>query len=156
MSHTSTMSSTSSTKGRQSRSSWVPASPMNMSVDMRTAIAYALAWPERIDAGVSALDLVRLARLDFEAPDLDTFRCLRLAYQALAAGGQATIALNAANEEAVAAFLDGRLSFLGIAETIERCLALAGTEPASDLAMILDADLTARRHAQRMIATLSA
>ena len=105
---------------------------------------------------MSALDLVRLARLDFEAPDLDTFRCLRLAYQALAAGGQATIALNAANEEAVAAFLDGRLSFLGIAETIERCLALAGTEPASDLAMILDADLTARRHAQRMIATLSA
>jgi 1-deoxy-D-xylulose-5-phosphate reductoisomerase len=124
--------------------------------DMRTAIAYALAWPERIDAGVPTLDLVRIARLDFEAPDLDTFRCLRLAYQALAAGGQATIALNAANEEAVAAFLNDRLPFLAIAETIERCLTCASADPASDLATILDADLTARRHAQRIIATLSA
>jgi 1-deoxy-D-xylulose-5-phosphate reductoisomerase len=124
--------------------------------DMRTAIAHALAWPQRIDAGVSVLDLVKVARLDFEAPDLDTFRCLRLAYQALAAGGQATIALNAANEEAVAAFLGGRLPFLSIAETIEHCLALAGADAASDLATVLDADLTARRHAQRMIATLSA
>jgi 1-deoxy-D-xylulose-5-phosphate reductoisomerase len=123
---------------------------------MRTAIAYALAWPERIDAGVPTLDLVRIARLDFEAPDLDTFRCLRLAYQALAAGGQATIALNAANEEAVAAFLDDRLPFLAIAETIERCLTCASADPATDLATILDADLTARRHAQRIIATLSA
>jgi len=124
--------------------------------DMRTAIAYALAWPQRIDAGVSALDLIKIARLDFEAPDLDTFRCLRLAYEALAAGGQATIVLNAANEEAVAAFLDGRLPFLAIAGTIEHCLGLARTEAASDLATVLDADLTARRHAQRMIATLSA
>jgi 1-deoxy-D-xylulose-5-phosphate reductoisomerase len=124
--------------------------------DMRTAIAYALAWPERIDAGVPTLDLVRIARLDFEAPDLDTFRCLRLAYQALAAGGQATIALNAANEEAVAAFLNDRLPFLAIAETIERCLTCASADPATDLATILDADLTARRHAQRIIATLSA
>jgi 1-deoxy-D-xylulose-5-phosphate reductoisomerase len=124
--------------------------------DMRTAIAHALAWPQRIDAGVSVLDLVKVARLDFEAPDLDTFRCLRLAYQALAAGGQATIALNAANEEAVAAFLGGALPFLAIAETIEHCLALASADAASDLAAVLDADLTARRHAQRMIATLSA
>ena len=124
--------------------------------DMRTAIAYALAWPQRIEAGVSALDLVRIARLDFEAPDLDTFRCLRLAYEALAAGGQATIVLNAANEEAVAAFLAGRLPFPAIAGTIEHCLGLAGTQAASDLPTVLDADLTARRHAQRMIATLSA
>jgi len=124
--------------------------------DMRTAIAYALAWPQRIDAGVSALDLIKIARLDFEAPDLDTFRCLRLAYEALAAGGQATIVLNAANEEAVAAFLDGRLPFLAIAGTIEHCLGLASTEAATNLAAVLDADLTARRHAQRMIATLSA
>jgi len=124
--------------------------------DMRTAIAYGLAWPERIDAGVSALDLVRAARLDFEAPDLDTFRCLALAYEALAAGGDATIVLNAANEEAVAAFLDGRLPFPGIAETIRGCLETAsGTRP-GDLAAILDADLTARRAAQRIIATLSA
>jgi 1-deoxy-D-xylulose-5-phosphate reductoisomerase len=124
--------------------------------DMRTAIAYALAWPERIDAGVSGLDLVKIGRLDFEAPDLETFRCLRLAYQALAAGGDATIVLNAANEEAVAAFLDGRLPFLAIAETIERCLGAAKAHPVMDLPSVLDADLTARRHAQRMIATLSA
>ncbi len=124
--------------------------------DMRTAIAYALAWPERIDAGVGALDLLKIARLDFEAPDLATFRCLALAYRALAAGGAATIVLNAANEEAVAAFLDGRLPFLAIAETIERCLADAPGGTPGDLAAILDADLTARRHAQRMIAALSA
>ena len=124
--------------------------------DMRTAIAYALAWPERVDAGVPALDLLKAARLDFEAPDLATFRCLALAYQALAAGGTATTTLNAANEEAVAAFLDGRLPFLAIAETIERCLDALATRPATDLAAILDADLTARRQAQRIIATLSA
>jgi 1-deoxy-D-xylulose-5-phosphate reductoisomerase len=124
--------------------------------DMRTAIACALAWPERVTAGVAPLDLLRIARLDFQEPDLDTFRCLRLAYQALAAGGTATTVLNAANEEAVAAFLDGRLPFLGIAATIERCLETAPTAPAGDLAALLDADLTARRHAQRIIDTLSA
>ncbi len=124
--------------------------------DMRTAIAYGLAWPDRIDAGVSPLDLVRAARLDFEPPDLDTFRCLALAYGALAAGGNATIVLNAANEEAVAAFLDGRLPFLGIAETIERCLAGAHATVPADPEAVLDADLTARRAAQRIIAALSA
>ncbi len=124
--------------------------------DMRTAIAYALAWPDRVEAGVSTLDLLKVARLDFEAPDLVTFRCLDLAYRALAAGGNATTVLNAANEEAVAAFLDGRLSFLAIAETIERCLETANATPIADLAAVLDADLTARRRAQRIIATLSA
>jgi 1-deoxy-D-xylulose-5-phosphate reductoisomerase len=124
--------------------------------DMRTAIAYGLAWPERIEAGVRALDLVAAARLDFEPPDLGTFRCLALAYEALAAGGDATIVLNAANEEAVAAFLDGRLQFLGIAETIERCLAGAQAAVPGSLDAILDADLTARRAAQRIIAALSA
>jgi len=124
--------------------------------DMRTAIAYGLAWPGRIDAGVGPLDLVAAGRLDFEPPDLATFRCLALAYAALEAGGDAAIVLNAANEEAVAAFLDGRLPFLGIAETIERCLAGAGTTAPGELGAILDADLTARRAAQRIIATLSA
>lgn len=124
--------------------------------DMRTAIAYALAWPERVEAGVAVLDLLKVARLDFEAPDLATFRCLDLAYQALAAGGAATTVLNAANEEAVAAFLDGRLPFLGIAETIERCLAATPVAAVNGLEAILDVDLTARRDAQRMIATLSA
>ena len=123
--------------------------------DMRTAIAYALAWPGRVDAGVATLDLLKIARLDFEAPDRATFRCLDLAYQALRAGGSAITALNAANEEAVAAFLDGRLPFLAIAETIERCLAATDPAPANDLTAILDADLTARRQAQRIIATLS-
>jgi len=123
--------------------------------DMRTAIAHALAWPQRVESGVSALDLLKIARLDFEAPDLVTFRCLDLAFGALKAGGNATTVLNAANEEAVAAFLDGRLPFLAIAETIERCLVHAASEPPADLAGVLDADLTARTHAQRIIATLS-
>ena len=123
--------------------------------DMRTAIAYALAWPDRVEAGVALLDLLKVARLDFQAPDLDTFRCLDLAYQALRAGGSATTVLNAANEEAVAAFLEGRLPFLGIAETIERCLASCGNAAAADLQAVLDADLTARRDAQRIIGRLA-
>jgi len=122
--------------------------------DMRTAIAYALAWPERVDAGVAPLDLVAAGRLDFEPPDRATFRCLDLAYAALAAGGDAPIVLNAANEEAVAAFLDGRLPFLAIAETIQRSLDRHATDVPGDLAAILDADLTARRQAQRIIAEL--
>lgn len=122
--------------------------------DMRTAIAYALAWPERVEAGVAPLDLLATARLDFEAPDRATFRCLDLAYRALAAGGTATTVLNAANEEAVAAFLDGRLAFLAIATVIEACLDGVAAAPATTLARVLDADLTARRHAQRIIATL--
>ena len=122
--------------------------------DMRTAIAYALAWPDRVDAGVAALDLCAIRRLEFEAPDRATFRCLDLAYQALRAGGTATTVLNAANEEAVAAFLDRRLPFPAIAETIERCLAALPAAPAAGLQAVLDADLTARRQAQRIIATL--
>ncbi|MEO7433251.1 MAG: 1-deoxy-D-xylulose-5-phosphate reductoisomerase [Dokdonella sp.] len=123
--------------------------------DMRTAIAYALAWPERVESGVPVLDLLKVARLDFESADLLTFRCLDLAFGALNAGGNATTVLNAANEEAVAAFLEGRLSFLAIAETIERCLAHAEATAPANLAAVLDADLTARTHAQRIIATLS-
>lgn len=123
--------------------------------DMRTAIAYGLAWPERIEAGVRRLDLVELARLDFQAPDLATFACLGLAYAALRAGGAAPALLNAANEEAVAAFLDGRLPFLGIAEVIERTLERLPVGPVERLDALLDADLTARREAQRIIATLA-
>lgn len=119
--------------------------------DMRTAISYGLAWPERVEAGVAPLDLVRTARLDFEAPDRATFRCLDLAYQALRAGGAAAAVLNAANEEAVAAFLDGRLPFDGIAATIERCLEAVGAPAASGLEAILDVDLTARREARSII-----
>jgi 1-deoxy-D-xylulose-5-phosphate reductoisomerase len=124
--------------------------------DMRTAIAYGLAWPERIDAGVAPLDLIQIARLGFEAVDHATFRCLDLAYQALKAGGMAPTRLNAANEEAVAAFLDGRLPFLAIEAVIEECLARLPAEPVNSLCGLIDSDLTARREAQRIIATLSA
>lgn len=83
--------------------------------DMRTPIAYGLAWPERIDAGVAALDLFQIARLDFDQPDTERFPCLALAFEALNLGGAAPAVLNAANEEAVAAFLDGRAGFADIA-----------------------------------------
>ena len=121
--------------------------------DMRTALAYALAWPERVDAGVAPLDLLRTARLDFEAPDRDTFACLDLAYGALAAGGSAPIALNAANEEAVAAFLDGGLPFLAIPQVIEKTMETTPSSDCATLAGVIDADLTARRVAQRIIAS---
>ncbi|WP_440223746.1 1-deoxy-D-xylulose-5-phosphate reductoisomerase [Dokdonella sp. MW10] len=124
--------------------------------DMRTAIAYGLAWPERLDAGVAALDLVRTAQLGFEAPDRATFRCLDLAYDALRAGGTAPTTLNAANEEAVAAFLEGRLAFTAIAEVIESCLADLPAGPVAGLEALLDSDLTARRHAHRIMARRAA
>ncbi|HMM66380.1 MAG TPA: 1-deoxy-D-xylulose-5-phosphate reductoisomerase [Dokdonella sp.] len=124
--------------------------------DMRTAIAHALAWPDRIDAGVTPLDLIRIGRLDFEAADRTTFRCLDLAYQAMAAGGVAPTTLNAANEEAVGAFLAGRLPFLAIDEVIEACLGRLPAGGAKDLPGLIDSDLTARRDAQRIIAGLAA
>jgi 1-deoxy-D-xylulose-5-phosphate reductoisomerase len=119
--------------------------------DMRTALAHALAWPERVDAGVKPLDLVALARLDFERPDLDTFRCLALAYAVLRAGGTAPTVLNAANEVAVAAFLDGLLPFLAIAEIIEATLDALPPEPVRDVEQLIQTDLTARHAAQRMM-----
>ena len=115
--------------------------------DMRTALAHGLAWPERIDSGVAALDLPALARLDFEAPDLEAFPCLALAYAALATGGTAPAILNAANEVAVAAFLGGRLPFLGIPALLEATLAAIPAEPAVDLAVLMDCDQRARRRA---------
>ena len=120
--------------------------------DMRTALAFGLAWPERIDAGVAPLDLVALARLDFESVDRATFRCLDLAAAALRAGGTATTILNAANEVAVAAFLEQGLGFPDIAVVIEATLGALPAEPMANLQGLLDADLTARRHAARIIA----
>ena len=120
--------------------------------DMRTALAYGLAWPERIDAGVAPLDLLAVGRLDFEAVDRVTFRCLDLAFAALRAGGTATALLNAANEEAVAAFLDRGMKVLAIATVIEETLAAIPYVPVANLEALLDADLTARRHAARIIA----
>ncbi|HIX61866.1 MAG TPA: 1-deoxy-D-xylulose-5-phosphate reductoisomerase, partial [Candidatus Halomonas stercoripullorum] len=105
--------------------------------DMRTPIAYGLAWPERIDAGVETLDLFQIARLDFEAPDEAAFPCLRLAREAMQAGGTAPALLNAANEVAVDAFLAGRLGFSAIGELVEAVIGTLPVEAADDLETIL-------------------
>lgn len=117
--------------------------------DMRTALAHALAWPERIDSGVASLDLLRAGAFEFEAPDRATFLCLDLAYRALIAGGTAPTILNAANEVAVEAFLNGALPFLAIAELIDATLDTMATEPVAGLEHLLHTDLTARQTAQR-------
>jgi 1-deoxy-D-xylulose-5-phosphate reductoisomerase len=120
--------------------------------DMRTPIAHALGWPERIASGVQSLDLVAAARLDFEAPDLLRFPALGLARAAAEAGGTAPAALNAANEVAVAAFLEGRLGFLGIPRLIEAVLERHQNRPAQALAAVLEADAWARDVAETMLA----
>ena len=119
--------------------------------DMRTPIAYALAYPERIEAGVDMLDLIKIGRLDFEAPDDARFPCLRLAYAALREGGSAAASLNAANEIAVAAFLAERLAFLEIAAILEQVLERAPRNPATTLDEVLAADAEARRLAEEAI-----
>jgi 1-deoxy-D-xylulose-5-phosphate reductoisomerase len=119
--------------------------------DMRTPIAHALDFPQRIAAGVQFLDLARVGALHFEKPDLQRFPCLHLAYQALAAGGAAPTALNAANEVAVAHFLSGTLIFSRIPEVIEAVLAEADFGPARDLDDILAADASARAAAERRL-----
>ena len=121
--------------------------------DMRTPIAYAMAWPERIAAGVEALDLFKIGRLDFFAPDFVRFRCLQLAYDVLRAGGTAPAILNAANEVAVASFLDGRLPFLGIADINEAVLSALPGGPEGSLDDVLGADANARRMALELIAS---
>jgi 1-deoxy-D-xylulose-5-phosphate reductoisomerase len=112
--------------------------------DMRTPIAHALAYPERIDAGVQALDLFAIGSLQFERPDLDRFPCLRLAYRALEAGGNAPVVLNAANEVAVANFLAGRLPFARIAGLVEEVLARTTPGRVRTLEDVLTADAQAR------------
>jgi len=119
--------------------------------DMRTPIAYGLAWPERIDSGVAPLDLFKVATMDFTAPDLVRFPCLALAYQALRAAGTAPAILNAANEVAVAAFLDKRISFLHISRVIEAVLDALPVNVVGSLDDVLGADADARRAAQQQI-----
>lgn len=119
--------------------------------DMRTPIAYALAYPERIDSGVESLDLFKIARLDFCEPDFERFRCLQLAYDVLREGGTASAILNAANEVAVAAFLDAQLPFLGIARLNEAVLAALPAGPEGSLTDVLAADAEARRLGRRLI-----
>lgn len=123
--------------------------------DMRTPIAHALAFPQRIAAGVQFLDLARVGALHFEEPDLQRFPCLHLAYEALAAGGAAPTVLNAANEVAVAHFLSGRLSFSRIPQIIEAVLAEADFASPRDLDDILAADAGARVVAERRLAPRS-
>ncbi|SEI75409.1 1-deoxy-D-xylulose 5-phosphate reductoisomerase [Azotobacter beijerinckii] len=116
--------------------------------DMRTPIAHALAWPERIDSGVAPLDLFAIAHLDFQAPDEARFPCLRLARQAAEAGGSAPAMLNAANEVAVSAFLDGRIRFPEIASIIEDVLQGEPVVAIDDLETVLLADGQARAGAE--------
>ena len=113
--------------------------------DMRTPIAHALAWPERITSGVEPLNIFDVAKLEFEQPDLKRFPCLRLCFEAIKKGGTASIVLNAANEIAVAAFLDNKIGFTDIAKLIEQTLdKMAISEDVSSLESILQADVMAR------------
>ena len=119
--------------------------------DMRTPIAHALAWPERIASGVEPLNFTQIAGLHFEAPDLNRFPCLRLAYEAQEAGGTAPTVLNAANEIAVQGFLDGSVSFLQLASVVEDTLSYAKISPAVDLTTIIEADRDARISAKTIL-----
>ena len=125
------------------------------SPDMRTPIANGLAWPERIEAGVAPLDLFAIGKFHFERPDLQRFPCLRLAAEAFASGGTAPAVLNAANELAVEAFLDGKLCFADIPVIIERTLAATPVVPASDFDTIFTKDAEARSRAREQISLLS-
>jgi 1-deoxy-D-xylulose-5-phosphate reductoisomerase len=116
--------------------------------DMRIPIAHALAWPQRIDSGVAALDLFAVARLDFEPPEQQRFPCLELAYQAVREGGSRPVVLNAANEIAVESFLDGRVGFTAIPEIIERTLSQIPGCSVDELGEILEADRLARSAAE--------
>jgi len=120
--------------------------------DMRTPIAHALAWPERMDSGVGSLDIFAVARLDFSAPDLNRFPCLRLAVEAMEAGGTSSAILNAANEIAVESFLQRRIAFTAIAQVIEAVLAETPAHAADSLEQILADDAAARAAAERQVA----
>jgi 1-deoxy-D-xylulose-5-phosphate reductoisomerase len=120
--------------------------------DMRTSLAVGLGWPQRIESGVSGLDLLAHGRLDFEAPDRAAFPCLDLARRAMEAGGIATAVLNAANEVAVDAFLQGQIGFAAIPAVVEHTLGLITDGEHDSVAALLDADARAR-HAARLALT---
>lgn len=119
--------------------------------DMRTPIAYCLGLPERIDSGVGELDFGELSALTFQKPDFDRFPCLKLAYQAMNAGGVAPCVLNAANEVAVAAFLDKRIKFTDIAQVVAYCLAQDFSDGHHDIESLLAQDAQTRRQAEAFI-----
>lgn len=122
--------------------------------DMRIPIAHALAWPERFDSGAAPLDLFEVKHMDFEQPDLNRFPCLRLAIEAVEAGGIMPTVLNAANEIAVAAFLDEQVRFTDIAVIIERSMRQFEAEQADSLALVLSADARAREVARQIVEQL--
>ena len=119
--------------------------------DMRTPIAHALSWPDRIESGVEKLDLFSIAKLEFEQPDYERFPCLRLAEESIRKGGTAPAILNAANEVAVASFLNNKLSFIDIAYIVEQTLINLPSRPADSLTEILEDDLAARKEAEHLI-----
>jgi 1-deoxy-D-xylulose-5-phosphate reductoisomerase len=120
--------------------------------DMRTPIAHALAWPERMESGVASLDLLAVARLDFEPPDLQRFPCLRLAYHAVEQGGSCPAILNAANEVAVRAFLQGQVKFTAIPELIEDTLSAVPAGNSAGLEELMDVDALARSVTEQAVA----
>ena len=120
--------------------------------DMRTPIAYALAYPNRIESGVASLNLLEIAKLEFEAPDTKRFPCLQLAYDALALGGTAPAILNAVNEVAVESFLNNQIHFVNIPVLIEKALNSIQSEPVSSLEQLQAIDIEARQFAQSYIA----
>ena len=119
--------------------------------DMRTPIAHALAWPERIESGVKDLDFFSISKLEFEKPDYERFPCLRLAEESIRKGGTAPAILNAANEIAVASFLDNELKFTDIPYIVEKTLKNLNSRPADSLTEILEDDLSARKEAEHLI-----
>ena len=129
------------------------------SPDMRTPIAYALGWPKRMEAPVERLDFAKISGLTFFEPDLERFPALRLAREALECGGQGPCVLNAANEVAVSAFLDGRIGFMDIAATVERTIERFSKEKdfrasPEDIAAVLDLDRAARETAHHLLKVL--
>ena len=124
--------------------------------DMRTPIAYALAWPERIESGVNSLDLFAMSNLEFEEPDYARFPCIKLAEDAMRTGGIMPAVLNASNEVAVQAFLDNEIAFMSIAKVVELVLVQISFQAASDIETIIQADATARKIACDVIASFTA
>ncbi|GLQ31173.1 1-deoxy-D-xylulose-5-phosphate reductoisomerase [Litoribrevibacter albus] len=123
--------------------------------DMRTPIAYGMAWPDRLESGVKPLDLFEVAQLNFEKPDTERFPCLKLAKQSFMEGGCAPAVLNAANEVAVDAFLNDRISFLSIADVVEGTLNDIENQKAECLETILSADLRARAKASELLQSIT-
>lgn len=121
--------------------------------DMRTPIAHVMAWPVRVNSGVKPLDLIEVAQLDFKAVDLDRFKCLKMAYQALSSGGTSSVILNAANEVAVEAFLNKTIRFNTIPEIIETVLNQHENHSAITIEIVIEADRKARKLAAQLVSS---